>query len=159
MADPWIIRTANGKSGQWVIRDDRNETQEPTATICIGLLLLAFFARQSALASTTTPIQSPAPQDRQLLTANPPTIIFEDTTHDLGKIGFGVTNTCEFRFTNAGRADLKITRIKKTCGCTVAELAKQDYAPGESGFVGSPRVQPRCTSGHSLPSGFPPSRG
>ncbi len=35
----------------------------------------------------------------------------------------------------AGRGDLKITGIKNTCGCTVAELAKRDYAPGESGVV------------------------
>ncbi len=77
------------------------------------------------------------PQTDQSIVA--PTIAFETTTHDLGEIGFDVSNTCEFRFTNTGRADLKITGIKKTCGCTVAELAKQDYAPGEPGVV-RPRV-------------------
>jgi len=124
-----------------MILDDMMRLKSRPATLCIAVLLLAFFGRQSALASTTTSVQSPAPQDRQRLTANPATIAFETTTGDLGEIGFGVTNTCEFRFTNAGRADLKIARIKKTCGWAVAELARQDCTPGEPGFVGSPRVQ------------------
>ena len=92
-----------------------------------------------SLVVTAAAEQSPPPQRHQRHPddLNPPaaTITFETTTHDLGQIGFGVSDTCEFRFTNTGRATLKITNISKTCGCTVARLEKNEYAPGETGSV------------------------
>jgi len=125
--------------------------KQPVTAIGVVLTLLACPGCRSAqpsAAQTKPDVASARPivvqngeQSKSEPNTTPPTITFETTTHDLGEIGFGVTNTCEFRFTNTGRADLKITGIKKTCGCTVAELARQDYAPGEPGFVGSPRVQ------------------
>jgi hypothetical protein len=30
---------------------------------------------------------------------------------------------------------LKITDVKATCGCTVVQLEKREYAPGESGVI------------------------
>ena len=49
-----------------------------------------------------------------------PRISFEKTVCDLGDVGRGTKNTCEFKFTNTGSADggLKIGKIKRTCGCT-----------------------------------------
>jgi hypothetical protein len=40
-----------------------------------------------------------------------------------------------FRFTNDGESDVTITRVDTTCGCTVPQLAKHTYAPGESGSL------------------------
>jgi len=37
-----------------------------------------------------------------------PRISFEKTVYDLGDIGQGTKNTCEFRFTNTGQAPLRI---------------------------------------------------
>ncbi len=38
-----------------------------------------------------------------------------------------------FKFTNAGDTPVKILRTQSSCGCTVPELEKDTYAPGESG--------------------------
>ncbi|NIT55185.1 MAG: DUF1573 domain-containing protein [Aliifodinibius sp.] len=62
-----------------------------------------------------------------------PRISFEKTVFDLGEVGQGTKNTCEFSFTNAGRGLLKIGQISRTCGCTVFQLDKKEYAPNETG--------------------------
>jgi hypothetical protein len=64
-----------------------------------------------------------------------PTISFEQTVCDLGVVGQGTKNTCEFRFTNTGKALLKIGKISRTCGCTVFQLDKKEYAPGQTGTI------------------------
>ncbi len=38
-----------------------------------------------------------------------------------------------FRFTNTGPSPVTISGIKSSCGCTVPELEKRTYAPGEGG--------------------------
>jgi hypothetical protein len=60
-----------------------------------------------------------------------PRISFEKTVYDLGDVGQGTKNECEFRFTNTGRGLLKIDKISRTCGCTVFHLDKKEYAPNE----------------------------
>jgi hypothetical protein len=67
-----------------------------------------------------------------------PRISFEKTVFDLGDIGQGAKNTCEFRFTNTGRGLLKIGKISRTCGCTVFQLDKKEYAPNETGVPQTP---------------------
>jgi hypothetical protein len=67
--------------------------------------------------------------------ADGPRITFEKLTHDFGEISPGTKNPCEFKFTNTGNALLKIGKIKCSCGCTIATLAKKNYAPGESGIL------------------------
>ena len=64
-----------------------------------------------------------------------PRIRFEKTVCDLGNVGQGTKNTCEFKFTNIGQALLKIGKIKRTCGCTVFELDRKEYAPGRTGTI------------------------
>ena len=54
-----------------------------------------------------------------------PNISFEKTVYDLGDVGPGTKNECEFRFTNTGRGLLKIGKISRTCGCTVFGLDKK----------------------------------
>ncbi len=41
----------------------------------------------------------------------------------------------DFAFSNRGPKAVTFTRIKPDCGCTVAELDKFTYAPGESGTL------------------------
>jgi len=64
-----------------------------------------------------------------------PRISFEKTVCDLGDVGKGTNNTCEFKFTNTGQALLKIGKISRTCGCTVFELDRKEYAPGRTGTI------------------------
>lgn len=40
-----------------------------------------------------------------------------------------------FRFTNTGEEPVTITRMTSSCGCTVPELEKRTYAPGEGGEI------------------------
>lgn len=40
-----------------------------------------------------------------------------------------------FTFTNTGTEPVAITNVRTSCGCTTTELAKRDYAPGESGRI------------------------
>jgi len=80
------------------------------------------------------------PIDGQLQVAtaaeNPlPRISFEKTVCDLGDVGQGTKNSCEFRFTNTGRGLLKIGNISRTCGCTAFQLDKKEYAPNETGTI------------------------
>lgn len=62
-------------------------------------------------------------------------ITFEQTTHDFGKIGPKTVHAYEFEFTNTGDELLEIKNTQSTCGCTVAQLTKKEYKPGESGSI------------------------
>ena len=64
-----------------------------------------------------------------------PKIVFESVVHDFGEVGPRTKNTCEFKFSNTGSALLKIGKIHATCGCTVPQLSKEEYVPGESGVI------------------------
>ena len=67
--------------------------------------------------------------------ADAPIFTFKETTHDFGSIGPGSSHTCEFTFTNTGKSVLKIDRTHAPCGCTIPEMAKKEYDPGESGTM------------------------
>lgn len=41
----------------------------------------------------------------------------------------------EFPFKNTGEAPVVIDQVISSCGCTVPELVKKDYAPGEAGKI------------------------
>ena len=64
-----------------------------------------------------------------------PRIEFETTTQDIGTISTSSSQTCEFEFKNTGNEQLKITNLRSTCGCTIAELKKREYEPGEEGAI------------------------
>lgn len=64
-----------------------------------------------------------------------PRIVFEKTVHDFGEVGPKETVSCEFKFTNAGDDVLKVGQPNSPCPCTVAELTKTEYAPGEPGVI------------------------
>jgi len=53
-------------------------------------------------------------------------------THlDLGTVSATQTVTGTVTLRNSGRAPLRIEATKASCGCTIAELGKHDFAPGE----------------------------
>ena len=64
-----------------------------------------------------------------------PEITFESLIYDFGEVGTNTRNNCEYKFKNTGDALLRITKVYAPCGCTVPELTKKDYAPGESGIL------------------------
>jgi hypothetical protein len=62
-------------------------------------------------------------------------IKFEKTVHDFGKVSPDSENDCNFIFSNVGAGTLEITGTKGTCKCTVPDLQKKTYLPGESGTL------------------------
>ena len=77
-------------------------------------------------------VQAKAPAKKR---KKPPVIKVASRVHDFGKVAPSKKYDCEFKFKNVGKATLKITKIQSTCGCTVPQLKKKSYAPGESGTV------------------------
>jgi len=67
--------------------------------------------------------------------AKAPKLKFEETTHDFGTIKENATVHTEFTFTNVGKSELNIRRVKPNCGCTVSKLNKYTFAPGETGTM------------------------
>lgn len=66
---------------------------------------------------------------------NLPVIKFESTDHDFGVIAEGVKAEHIYKFTNEGKADLVISNVKPSCGCTVPDYTKTPVKPGESGEI------------------------
>ena len=64
-----------------------------------------------------------------------PKIEVANPVFDFGVVGPNKPVPCEFTFKNVGTETLVISRILPTCQCTVPELKKKDYAPGESGMI------------------------
>lgn len=65
-----------------------------------------------------------------------PEITFESIQHDFGT--FPEENgkvSCEFSFTNTGKADLVLQKVKASCGCTTPDWTKEPVKPGEKGIV------------------------
>lgn len=65
-----------------------------------------------------------------------PTISFEKSTHDFGKIKEADGKaTYTFTFTNQGKEPLVINRVQASCGCTTPEWTKEPIAPGKKGTI------------------------
>ncbi len=64
-----------------------------------------------------------------------PVIVFEESQVDFGKIGDDAKVEFDFNFVNNGQGNLVIRSARGSCGCTVPTLAKNTYAPGESGSI------------------------
>lgn len=64
--------------------------------------------------------------------ANAPKIEFEDVSHNFGDVEPGSKVEHEYHFTNEGKSDLIIRKIRPTCGCTTVAPEKEVIKPGES---------------------------
>lgn len=62
-------------------------------------------------------------------------IEFKSDTVDYGEIAKGSDGVRVFEFTNTGNADLIISDVKSSCGCTVPEKPKDPIAPGKTGQI------------------------
>jgi len=68
-------------------------------------------------------------------TVSGPRIRFDKVVYNIGEVGPGSNNLCEFSFENIGGEVLKIVRVKPDCGCIMLKLDKREYAPGEKGVL------------------------
>jgi thiol-disulfide isomerase/thioredoxin len=62
-----------------------------------------------------------------------PIITVEEPIHDFGVVWVGPTLNHSFVVKNTGDAPLQITKVKPSCGCTIAGAYPRAIAPGESG--------------------------
>lgn len=67
--------------------------------------------------------------------AKAPKIEFEKKSHDFGEIKQGEDVVYLFKFTNKGKDELNILKVKSTCGCTVPEPAKMKLKGGETSEI------------------------
>ena len=93
----------------------------------------------SATATTTTepaPSTTAAPQQN---TVDPATLTkvewLDGMEKDFGKIKEGETLDVSFRFKNVGDKPLIISNVSASCGCTVPEIPKEPFAPGQTGVI------------------------
>lgn len=63
-----------------------------------------------------------------------PAAVALETIKDFGVVNKGQRVTHEFQIRNAGEAELEITEVRPSCGCTVAEFDK-NIAPGQTGKI------------------------
>ena len=87
-------------------------------------------------ATATAPTTVATPEPNQIDTANLTTIQWLDgADRDFGKMKEGDNLNVSFRFKNTGSKPLVISNVTASCGCTVPEVPKKPYAPGETGVI------------------------
>ncbi len=68
-------------------------------------------------------------------TEKTPRIVFEEDSHDFGKVYKGEKVTHSFIFTNAGTGNLVIEKVKTSCGCTAAAPSNKTIPPGTAAEI------------------------
>ncbi len=64
-----------------------------------------------------------------------PVIKFKYKNYDFGVLIEGEKVSHVFKFKNIGNADLVITKVSTTCGCTVADYPEDPIPPGDEGKI------------------------
>lgn len=62
-------------------------------------------------------------------------ITFSKVEHNFGNVSEGERVAHIFSFTNTGDADLVVSSVLTSCGCTVPKFDKKPISPGEKGSV------------------------
>lgn len=83
-------------------------------------------ARNAAAKANATPTFIPGQE---------PIIVFDKTQSDHGTLSEGEKAKFSFHFTNAGKSDLEIQEVQKSCGCTKAEATNKNIKPGEGAEI------------------------
>jgi hypothetical protein len=106
------------------------------------LLLLSLFVFLSAAIFAQTdeqPTKKTKKAKKELIEEDTlpkvPAIKFTKMVHDYGNIYKGDDGTCTFEFKNAGKADLLLTNVSSSCGCTVPEWPKEPIPPGKTSSI------------------------
>ncbi|MCO5273662.1 MAG: DUF1573 domain-containing protein [Flavobacteriales bacterium] len=85
---------------------------------------------------STRDFQIPASGFQDTDPSRQPTITFDSTALDIGRIAEGAQVEKTYRFTNRGKIDLVITDVRASCGCTVAKnWPRMPIAPGASSAI------------------------
>ena len=71
---------------------------------------------------------------QQLLDA--PVINFPNINYEFGEVKAGIKIQHDFMFTNSGKTDLIIRKVKSNCDCAIVSIEKKILKPGESSKIG-----------------------
>ena len=89
-----------------------------------------------AASTATATNTATAPQQN---TVDPATLTkvqwLDSMNKDFGKITEGKILDVTFRFKNIGNKPLVISNVTASCGCTIPEIPKKPFAPGETGVI------------------------
>lgn len=110
--------------------------------------VLVLLSAMSALSGTAMGQLQPdvPPEDQGGILFAEGQIKFESLEHDFGRIEDGDAVDCEFKFTNTGSGLLLISNVHPGCGCTVTQMDKKEYKPGETGVIRA-RFDPKGKGG------------
>lgn len=92
-------------------------------------------AAQPAPRAVQPPQKTVPRADLPPATDGEPQMVFDDLSHDFGRLPDTQHVKHKFRFTNTGTGTLVIQQPTSSCGCSVPFLTKREYAPGESGEI------------------------
>lgn len=62
-------------------------------------------------------------------------ITFETTEHNFGQVISGEVVSYNFKFKNTGNANLIISKVSSSCGCTVTDYPEEPIKPGEEKYL------------------------
>ncbi len=62
-------------------------------------------------------------------------ITFTNIEHDFGRLIQGEKVVHIFKFKNSGNADLIVSQVSASCGCTASKFTKDPLKPGEEGKI------------------------
>lgn len=107
-----------------------------------SLILLVFLGACSQSSDTSVQervspdiVSNPASAEGEAGTPTAPAFTFDEMQFDFGTINSGEKVTHVFSFTNSGTADLIISQVKASCGCTTPSYPENPIAPGERGEI------------------------
>lgn len=110
------------------------------------LVFLIFFPVATSLTFCTEFVKAESPPDSTVtenekiavsngVDAKSPKIFFEAPNFNFKKVYKGQKVEHIFKFTNNGTADLEISKVKSSCGCTAAVISDKTISPGETGEI------------------------
>ena len=100
--------------------------------LCI--LSTAIFAQVEAQSTKKTKVKKTEIVEEDTL-PKVPIIQFNSLVHDYGNIYKNDNGVCTFEFKNTGKADLVLTNVSSSCGCTVPEWPKEPIPPGKTSSI------------------------
>lgn len=80
-------------------------------------------------------IQNPNTAQGKDVNTNVPEITFEEREHDFGKVYAGEKVSYVFKYKNTGKADLIVSNVSTSCGCTASNYTKEPLKPGSEGEI------------------------
>jgi len=106
-----------------------------------------------AKAALAEPVKIPGPGEPR------PVIECKEPVKDFGTVWVGPVLKHEFTLTNNGKAPLRITKVRPSCGCTIAGTYPKVIKPGESGkfpfSVHSTKLRGKFEKGITIKSNDP----